>query len=158
MREFIVSVSKACEGDERQTLQRHILVGVNDCHSELRVNVLLNTLPEYKIDIITPECNIGDLMEDADLVIGSKSVAREGVLRQKPVIIIGTYGSGGLLTPDTVAEHYRNGFIGKIGGKQNEYFSLDQLQHDIEKSFSLTFQELGFMCNQMNRLLSHIDF
>lgn len=153
MKKIIVSASRACEGNEIQTLQRHILVGVNDSHSELRVNVLLNTLEEYKKNSITFECNIIDLIEDADLVIGSKSVAREAVLRQKPVIVIGAYGSGGLLTPDTITEHYRNGFIGRIGGMKNEYFSLDQLQHDIEKGFNLTFQELGFMCNQMNRLL-----
>ena len=69
-------------------------------------------------------------------------------MRRKPVIVVGDYGLGGLVTPDTFRKHYNNRFRGKINGVRNESFSLENLEKEIYKSFNLTFQELQMMSNQ----------
>ena len=72
----------------------------------------------------------------------------EGVLNRKPVIIVGDYGFGGLVTPNTFRKHYNNSFRGKINGVRDEYFSLERLEGEIKRAFCLTFQELQMMSNQ----------
>lgn len=140
--------TKACEGDIRKQPQ-HIVVGVNSARSELRVCVLLKTLPDIQIDKICSGCNMDALVFNASLVIGSESVALKGVLLQKPVLVVGRYGSGGLLTPENLIDQYHTGFLGRLHGEKDEYFSLEQLMHDIEKSRYLSKQALEYMCNRM---------
>jgi hypothetical protein len=64
------------------------------------------------------------------------------------VIVVGDYGLGGLVTPDTFRKHYNNRFRGKINGARGESFSLENLEKEIHKGFNLTFQELQMMSNQ----------
>ncbi len=100
------------------------------------------------MDYISSESETGKLIEEADLIIGAGITAYEGVLRRKPVIVVGDYGFGGLVTPDTFRKHYNNRFRGKINGARGESFSLENLEKEIHKGFNLTFQELQMMSNQ----------
>ena len=90
------------------------------------------------------------------LIIGARGIAYEGVLQRKPVIVVGEYGFGGLVTPDTLHEQYNNYFRGKINGIKAEYFSLERLEEEIRRGFALTFQELQMMSNQTIRFLHNI--
>lgn len=142
---------KTCEGDVTQIPQLHIAVGVmNSARSELRVRVFLETLPDISVDYLYSGCDIDGFIQKADLVIGSKGVALKGVLHRKPVIVIGENGSGGVLTPESLIEQYHSGFLGKVHGELNEYFSFEQFEHDVQKSRYLSSPNLERMFNQLN--------
>lgn len=143
---------KACEGNVAQRSQLRVAVGiVNSARSELRVRVFLEALPDIlRVEYLYPGCDIDVLIENADLVIGSKSVALKGVLHKKPVMVIGEYGSGGVLTPQNIMEQYQTGFSGKIRGEVNEYFSFEQFKHDIQKSGFVPLPYLEWMSTQFN--------
>ena len=113
------------------------------------MEVLLSESPEYQTIYISSGSETGKLIEEADLIIGSGITAYEGVARRKPVIVVGDYGLGGLVTPDTFRSQYNNRFKGRINGMKDESFSLESLEKEIKKAFSLTFQELQMMSNQI---------
>lgn len=125
-----------------------IVVAIANPRTRLRVNVLLGTVPEYQVRHITSEDEVGELIEEADMIIGTGIIAREGVMRRKPVIVVGDYGFEGLVTPNNFRTQFHNCFRGKMNGMKDEYFSLERLEEDIRKGFSLTYQELQMMSNQ----------
>lgn len=67
------------------------------------------------------------------LSLAARGIAYEGVLQRKPVIVVGEYGFGGLVTPDTLHEQYNNYFRGKINGIKAEYFSLERIRRRNKK-------------------------
>ena len=127
-----LSATSSWRGNELQLIEQkaNIVVGVANSRTRLRIGVLLSKYSEYQVDYISSES------------------AYEGVLRRKPVIVVGDYGFGGLVTPDTFRKHYNNRFRGKINGARGESFSLENLEKEIHKGFNLTFQELQMMSNQ----------
>lgn len=161
MRNHQVSAFSSLKSSELQLMEQnpYIVVGVNSPRARLRVSVLLNTIPEYHVRYISSEDEIGDVIDEADLIIGTDITAREGILHRKPVIVVGDYGFGGLVTPDTFRSQYNNCFRGKINGAKDEYFPLEILEREIKRGFSLTFQELQMMSNRVATLLNNnIDF
>lgn len=143
-----MDIVKACEGNITQFPQQRIVVGVGSARSELRVCVLLKALPDIHYDVICPGCDVDSLIQNADLVIGSRDIALKGVLYKRPVIVVGEYGSGGLLTPENLTVQHDHGFVGRLYGEKNEYFSLEQLKHDLEKCCCLSVQALEYMSNR----------
>lgn len=125
-----------------------IMVGIANPRTRLRVNVLLSTIPDYQVRYITTAEQVNEMIEEADIIIGTGIIAREGVMRRKPVIVLGDYGFGGLVTPNTFRTHFNNCFRGKINGVRDEYFSLEKLEGEMKKAFNLTYQELQMMSNQ----------
>lgn len=125
-----------------------IVVGIANPRTRLRVNVLLSTIPDYQVRYITTAEQVNEMIEEADIIIGTGIIAREGVMRRKPVIVLGDYGFGGLVTPNTFRTHFNNCFRGKINGVRDEYFSLEKLEGEMKKAFNLTYQELQMMSNQ----------
>lgn len=145
------SAFSSWNGSELQLMEQRtrIVVGIGNPRTRLRVNVLLSTIPEYHVRYMSSdEDEISNVIDEADLIIGTGIIAREGVLNRKPVIIVGDYGFGGLVTPNTFRKHYNNSFRGKINGVRDEYFSLERLEGEIKRAFCLTFQELQMMSNQ----------
>ena len=130
-----LSAASSLRGDELQLIEQKasIVVGIANSRTRLRIGILLSKYSEYQVDYISSESEIGKLIEEADLIIGAGITAYEGVLRRKPVIVVGDYD---------------NRFRGKINGVRNESFSLENLEKEIYKSFNLTFQELQMMSNQ----------
>ena len=133
------------EGDKQQSIEYNssIAVGIDCPRAKLRVSILLDTIQEYQVRYIFSDEEI-------------RGMAYEGVLQRKPVIVVGEYGFGGLVTPDTLHEQYNNYFRGKINGIKAEYFSLERLEEEIRRGFALTFQELQMMSNQTIRFLHNI--
>jgi len=145
-----LSATSFGKGSKLQLIEQKtcIVVGIANSRTRLRIGVLLSELSEYQVDYISSESETGKLIEEADLIIGAGITAYEGVLRRKPVIVVGDYGFGGLVTPDTFRKHYNNRFRGRINGAKEESFSLENLEREICKGFNLTFQELQMMSNQ----------
>lgn len=148
------------EGNKMQVIEQEtcIAVGIDNSRTKLRVSVLLNTIPEYHVKYISSEYEIDKIIDESDLIIGTGITAYEGVLGRKLVIVLGDYGFGGLVTPDTLRIQYGNRFKGKINGLKDEYFSLEKLEGEIRKGFSLTSQELQMMSNQALTFLQYTDF
>lgn len=132
--------------------------GFTSARTKLRISVLLNTMPEYQVTYVDSDREIAKIIDDVDLVIGAGVMAREGVLRQKSVIVVGDFGMEGLITPTNFHNQINNDFKGRINGMKDEYFSLELLEREIKKSQDLTFQELKMMSNQMITFLHNIDF
>ena len=146
------------EGDKQQSIEYNssIAVGIDCPRAKLRVSILLDTIQEYQVRYISSDEEISEAVNKAGLIIGARGMAHEGILQRKPVIVVGEYGFGGLVTPDTLHEQYNNYFRGKINGIKAEYFSLERLEEEIRRGFALTFQELQMMSNQTIRFLHNI--
>lgn len=160
MKSHQTSASSTLEDQELQFMEQspYIVVGINSPRAKLRVSVLLNIIPEYHVKYISAEDDINDVIDKADLVIGADIAAREAVLRRKPVIVVGDYGFGGLVTPETFRSQYNNCFKGKINGMKDEYFPLEILEGEIRRGLCLTFQELQMMSNRITTFLhNNID-
>lgn len=153
-----MNIVKACEGDIMLRPQLHVVVGVNCTRSELRACVLLEALPDVLIEKISPDSDVEVLFRRADVVIGSEEVALKAVLSKKLVIVVGEYGLGGLLTPGNLMEQYKSGFIGRLRGEKNEYFSYEQLLHEIEKSTCLSALILDLMSEQIEKETLNQDY
>lgn len=145
-----MNIVKACEGDIIEPPQLHIAVGINSARSELRVCVLLQALPDVLIEKLAPGGDVEASLRRADIVIGSEEVALKAVLYKKLTIVVGEYGLGGLLTPGNLTEQYHSGFIGRLRGEKNEYFSYEQLLHEIEKSTCLSALILEHMSDRVD--------
>lgn len=103
------------EGDKQQSIEYNssIAVGIDCPRAKLRVSILLDTIQEYQVRYIFSDEEISEAVNEAGLIIGARGIAYEGVLQRKPVIVVGEYGFGGLVTPDTLHEQYNNYFRGK---------------------------------------------
>ena len=146
-----------------------ILVGIDYFQSLLRTVILLNTMPNYHIDVIYSgkrdisgilcahitlyrgQEKTEELLEQADLVIGSKVLALKGIIGRKPVVVLGDSGLAGAVTSDTVMSLYRNGFAGRINGELGEYFPLIKLQQEIEKGFAISKKELEIISKKVEK-------
>ena len=145
-------------GDKQQLIEYNscIAVGIDCPRAKLRVSILLDTIQEYQVRYISSDEEISEAVNKAGLIIGARGIAHEGILQRKPVIVVGEYGFGGLVTPDTLHEQCSNYFKGKINGIKEEYFSLERLEEEIKRGFTLTFQDLQMMSNQTIRFLHNI--
>lgn len=86
-----LSATSSWRGNELQLIEQkaNIVVGVANSRTRLRIGVLLSKYSEYQVDYISSESETGKLIEEADLIIGAGITAYEGVLRRKPVIVVG---------------------------------------------------------------------
>lgn len=86
-----LSATSSWRGNELQLIEQkaNIVVGVANSRTQLRIGVLLSKYSEYQVDYISSESETGKLIEEADLIIGAGITAYEGVLRRKPVIVVG---------------------------------------------------------------------
>ena len=149
-----------------------ILVGAGNGHSALRLFIILNTLNDYKVNIIysgeeelfgigyaphvivREEFEVNSLIQEANIIVVHKYIALQGALQKKPVIVVGDCGSGGLLTSNNVLEQYHNRFAGQIGGEKDAYFSLDQFQKDIKAASKISSRELEAIALKLKNEMS----
>lgn len=147
---------------EKGSRESTILLGVDCFQLLLRAIILLNSMPDYHIELLysgkrdisgmlcshLSVCREEDLdlvLSRADLVIGSKYLALEGIFNQKPVVVLGDCGLGGVVTSDTVMDMYHNGFVGKTDGDIDEYFPLHSLYQEIGKGLEMSESELEYL-------------
>lgn len=146
---FLFGVNKiASIINERQ--YRKLLVDIGNTNVLMGLLPLLNIYVDYEINILTPnpyrlkdiinahiklstEKNRGRLIEEADVLIAEGHTALKGVMQQKPVLVLGEYGFGGLVERDNVKEQYRTGFAGRLGGVKGEYLPLPMIDFEIKK-------------------------
>lgn len=166
--DFSTYCSNLKEISNRQSHVPSILVGIDCFQVLLRTIILLNSMSDYHINLIYSGerdisgmlCNhmsvcreeeVYSILNNVDLVIGSKHLALEGIFNEKPVVVLGDGGLGGVVTSETVMEMYRNGFIGKTGDDIDEYFPLHSLYQEIEKGLGMSESELEYIPYKMEK-------
>lgn len=134
-------------GDKQQLIEYNscIAVGIDCPRAKLRVSILLDTIQEYQVRYISSDEEISEAVNKAGLIIGARGIAHEGILQRKPVIVVGEYGFGGLVTPDTLHEQCSNYLKAnqwdkrrvllfrtiRRGNKERIYFDIPRIADDV---------------------------
>lgn len=152
----------------RRSREATILVGIDCYQALLRAIILLNSMPDYHINLIYSgkrdlsgmlcshmsvyqEEDIDSMLGGTDLIIGSKYLALEGIFNEKPVVVLGDCGLGGVVNSDTVMDMYHTGFVGKTEGYIDEYFPLYSLYQEIEKGLEMSDIELEYLPRKVEK-------
>ena len=138
----------------------YLVIAVNSITTIQKLTPLLNTLFAYRIYIISikdyisfkyinPNIHIvnnrnkiDDLFRDAQLIIADDQSVIRGILLKKPVLLVGQYGYGGLITNENFDLLYRYGFSGRPGGNFGEYLPYDLITYDIQEAHNILDNEL----------------
>jgi len=148
----------------------NIVVGVDNYRVLLRLFIILYTMSEYTVNAIvadrngylmvpegeninffTREDDVESLVKQADLVIGDKYLAMQGIMYRKPVIVVGECGYGGLLKAGNCIEQFKNDFCGRVDGKKEEYFPLKWVCQDVPLALELEKTELQEIIHRLER-------
>lgn len=87
------------------------------------------------------------------VVIGEGPLMAKAVLNEKPTIVVGSYGYGGIITQKKLVNHFRHNFSGRIGGAFNEVIPFNLLNHDLEGIHKITKSELERLRNTIHQQL-----
>jgi len=93
----------------------------------------INNFPEIfnKNTTIVGCENLDEIIGKSDFIIGNSSYVLQAILADKPVIVVGDNGYGGLITPLTISNQYHSLFVGRIGGEIREHIPVKLLIDDI---------------------------
>ncbi len=105
------------------------------------------------IKVIRNQEKILDSFISSKTIIGEGQSAIRGILMEKPVLVLGKYGYGGLVTKENIDILYKHGFLGRIGGVQNEYLPFELIEYDLNKSRTLTKNELKKLKHYVKNLI-----
>ena len=75
--------------------------------------------------------DLPQLLTESDIVVASGRLAEQTIALNKPVIIAGERGYGGILSEDIFELQYQSQFQGRIGGIPGEYIPEKLLMEDI---------------------------
>lgn len=94
------------------------------------------------IRIIKKQNDIIESFRSASVIIGEGQSVIKGILMEKPVLVLGDYGYGGLVNMNNIDLFWKNGFLGRIGGAKGEYLPFELIQYDIVEAFKVDRMEL----------------
>lgn len=116
----------------------------------LKIQKFLNKLVGYKIfvaskylhndffnphiTVVSPDSQLDDYIEAAEIVIGAGYTAFKALLSDKKVIIIGERGFGSIPTVNNIEFFYNNFFQGNIGGRLDAAIPELLLENDFFNS------------------------
>ena len=95
---------------------------------------------------------IDNLINQADLVIGSGFAVLKSLYHDTPAIVVGELGFGRLLTKENIVQHFNSFFSGRIGGQKNEFIPNDLLAYEI----TTFFEQNSNITEQQNNELFHL--
>ena len=84
---------------------------------------------------------------ETELILCFGSSAIHFLLSGIPVIIVGTFGLGGLITPKNFEQLFKKGFMGRPGGAHNEEIPIELLAEEI-----LEAQHSRMLLNQTKQI------
>lgn len=97
-------------------------------------NKQLSNVLNSNITIIPQNTNIESQVHSSDIIIGSGYTSLYAIARNKPCIIIGEKGYGGLINSENIEEQYKSFFQGRIGGRHSEMLPERLIVEDIQNT------------------------
>jgi hypothetical protein len=114
----------------------------------IRVISLFNKMPSVQRSIYCSQTHINYLKQianegieflsreelqllETELILCFGSLTIHFLLSGIPVIIVGTFGLGGLITPKNFEQLFKKGFMGRPGGAHNEEIPIELLAEEI---------------------------
>jgi len=107
---------------------------VSDKHS-----VLESSLPP-NVKIVSRKASISALKK-AHVVLASEQDAKQAMAYNKPCVIVGNYGLGGMVTSENYEILKKYDFQGRAGASFNEEIPIELLNYEIKKSISSSNKE-----------------
>lgn len=148
--------------------------------TEIKLVRILNQLTQYdiilqtnnkqlsnslnsNIKIISQYSDIGEQVQNSDIVIGSGYTSLYAIANNKPCITIGEKGYGGLLTLENIEDQYKSFFQGRIGGRCLEMLPEKLIVEDVQdiinhKTNNASIQLLNFVNKMQSCLLEEIKY
>ena len=103
--------------------------------------------------ILRKEADVEKLLSESDLIIGSGDSIYKGIALEKPCIVVGEQGYGGIVTPQNFDLQHKANFQGRIGGYLNEFVPEDLLADDIERIEKVAKEEVLKNASELKELL-----
>lgn len=94
------------------------------------------------VHIVNNKNKIDRLFRNAKLIIADDQFAIKGIMLKKPVLLLGSYGYGGLITNDNIDLLYKYGFTGRPGGNFDEHLPFELINYDFQEAYHLSDNEL----------------
>lgn len=94
------------------------------------------------VHIVNNKNKIDRLFRNAKLIIADDQFAIKGIMLKKPVLLLGSYGYGGLITNDNIDLLYKYGFTGRPGGNFDEHLPFELINYDFQEAHHLSDNEL----------------
>lgn len=91
----------------------------------------LSSVFNGNIKIVNNKEDIQLLIQQSDVVAGTGYAALYAILCNKPCIVVGEKGYGGLISKDNLKEQYRSFFQGRIGGRYMEMLPNNLIVEDL---------------------------
>lgn len=135
----------------------------------IRIISLFNKMPSIQRSIYCSQAHIKYLKQianegiqflsreepqliETELILCFGSSAIHFLLLGIPVIIVGTFGLGGLITQKNFEQFFKKGFMGRPGGAQNEEIPIELLAEEI-----LEAQHSRMLLNQTKQIQALIQ-
>ena len=133
--------------------QQHSLNFTIICGFSSAVKKVANS--NIKVIVANDTALIDNLINQADLVIGSGLAILKGVYYQTPAIVVGEYGFGRLLTEENVEQHFNSFFRGRLGAQKNEIILNHLLSYEITTFFEQSSDTIEQQNSKLFRMLPY---
>lgn len=118
------------------------------------------------VHIVNNKNKIDRLFRNAKLIIADDQFAIKGIMLKKPVLLLGSYGYGGLITNDNIDLFYKYGFTGRPGGNFDEHLPFELINYDFQEAYHLSDNELEaarmklkiYLNNEYSTFIDKINF
>lgn len=148
-----------------------IVVAVNSGQTINKLTPFLNALVSENIYLLSVEENIrninlnpniriiksfeksNELFSSAKIIIGEGQSAIRGILQEIPVLVLGSFGYGGIVNMDNIDSLFQNGMSGRNGGARDEYFPLELIAYDFSEANKITKKELKKIKMDVEKLI-----
>lgn len=99
---------------------------------------------------------IEDEILSSDIVIGSGLAIELALLAQRPAIVVGQRGFGGLITDLNLIKQHASGYTGRIGGLPNEYVPIQLVAYAYEQALQMV-QKQSDLPNKLYTIMQSIQ-
>lgn len=136
---------------QQNNLQQKVLVALDSSFSNyhvfLKILPTINLLTKLEFTIINIPTSLSNLINlhvkidssindntfyQTDFIIGNACYIHKAIVYQKPCIIVGDRGYGGILDVENFDIQYQHNFQGRTGAELDEYIPLEFLRADLE--------------------------
>ena len=148
-----------------------IAVAVNKASSISKLTPLLNTMLSEDFFLLTIDEKIRDInlnsnimiirkekisdtFKFAKIIIGEGQSAIRGIMMEKPVLVLGNFGYGGLVDNNNIDLLFNDGFFGRPGGAKDEHLPFELIEYDLNEAKKKPKAELKMLKERLKNLIT----